>query len=181
MRQIRFNYSLKNIGLPNHDEYRRNIIHKKESVIHRMRWKAHFFLHGDNNDTQKTNSYGLKSTRSPPSAPELKTFEDDVIKMISNILFRDCNDEFIRILEDDKRRIKSSTNLFIPADKTRNMYEMDKRTYNKLLTENVTKTYKLAREDSMNRINDELKRISDELKNSNRIEPMAQSKAFISL
>lgn len=181
MQQIRFNYSLKNIGLPTHDEYRRNIIDKTESVIHRMRWKAHFFLHGDSKDAQKTNTYGLKSTRSPPHVPELKGFEDDVIKMISNTQFRDGSDEFTKSLDADKRKITSSNNLFVPADKTRNMYEMDAPAYTKLLTENVTKTYKLAQENSMNSINDELKHIADGLKISNRIEPMAQSKAFISL
>ena len=76
---------------------------------------------------------------------------------------------------------RTSTNLFILADKTRNMYEMNAQTYNKLLTENVTKTYRLAQEANIDNINKELKFITDELKISNRMEPMAESKAFISL
>ena len=31
---------------------------------------------------------------------------------------------------------------FIFADKTRNIYEADKNTYSKLLTDNISKTYK---------------------------------------
>lgn len=180
MQQIRFNYSLKNIGLPTHDEYRRNIINKTESVIQRMRWKAHFFTHG-NNETQKTQTYGLKSKRSAPPVNELKPFEEDVVRMIENIKFQYVKGEFIQSLENDKRRIKSSSNVFIPADKTRNMYEMNAQTYNKLLNENITKTYKLADPNTTNEINNELKDITDELKISNRIEPMAQTEAFISI
>ena len=34
-----------------------------------------------------------------------------------------------------------STNLFVPADKTNNIYEMDTISYNKLLHDNVTSNY----------------------------------------
>ena len=72
---------------------------------------------------------------------ELRPFEDDIAKMIENIKFRNVNDSFIQKLEKDKRKINASKNVFVFADKTRNIYEMDAPAYNKLLTENVTKTY----------------------------------------
>ena len=106
MQQIRFNYSLKNIGLPTHDEYRRNIIDKTESVINRMRWKAHFFLR--NNEEQQSSgrnpTFGLKSKQSPPSVPELKRFEEDIIHLIENIEFNNSTNEFIKTIEADKKR-----------------------------------------------------------------------------
>ena len=141
MQQIRFRYSLKNIGLPTHDDYGRNI-DKTQSVIHRMRWKAFHFLQKSSDDTQppKTSTYGLKSKRSAPPIPELKPFEDDVIKMIENIKFRRTNNDFLQTLENDKKKIKSSLNVSISADKTRNIYEISATTYNKQLTEDVTKT-----------------------------------------
>ena len=181
MQQIRFNYSLKNIGLPTHDDYRRNIINKTENVIQRMRWKAHFYLNGNNDKTDKTPTIGLKSKQSPPPVPNLRCFEEDVIQMIENIKFRNANDQFLNTLESDKRRIKTSPNVFIFADKTRNLYEMNANTYNKLLTENITKTYKLAQDGTIDSINHELKDIADALKISNRIEPMAQTQVFVSL
>ena len=52
MRQFRLEYSLKNIPIPSRDNYLRNLIEKVESVLKRMRWKAHFFLKGEKN--QKT-------------------------------------------------------------------------------------------------------------------------------
>ena len=85
------------------------------------------------------------------------------------------------LVENDKRRIRTSTNVFIPADKTRNIYEMSAPSYNKLLTENVTKTYKKAQVDTIYDINNEFKQIADELKISNRLEPMAQTRAFVPL
>ena len=53
--------------------------------------------------------------------------------------------------------------------------------YNKLLTENVTKTYKHAPDDTMHKINKELKYIASELNITNRIDPMNETPAFISL
>lgn len=182
MQQIRFNYSLKNIGLPTHDDYRRNIIDKTENVIHRMRWRALFFLHSSNDDgARRKPTFGLKSKQTPPPILEMKSFEDDVIEMIENISFRNGSNEFIQTLENDKKKIKTSPNVFISADKTTNIYEMDATTYNKLLTENITKTYKLAQDGIVNDINAELKDIAHDLDIANRTEPMAQKQAFISL
>ena len=147
-----------------------------------MRWKAHFFLHNaDEQPTNKKPTYGLRSKRAAPHVPEMKPFEDDVAKMLENIKFRRYSDEFINQLEDDKKRIRTSPNVFIPADKTRNMYEMSAADYDKLLTENVTKTYRLADDNTANDINNQLKSIATHLDIANRIEPMAQTPAFISL
>ena len=44
MRQFRFDYLLKNITIPSKDNYLRNMIEKVESVLKRIRLKAHFFI-----------------------------------------------------------------------------------------------------------------------------------------
>ena len=72
--------------------------------------------------------------------PDHISIDYDVIRMIENIQFRNVNDQFINTLERDKQKIKASPNVYI--FKTRNIYETDADTYNKLLTENETKTYK---------------------------------------
>ena len=77
--------------------------------------------------------------------------------------------------ERDKKKIKSSTNIFVPADKTRNYYEMQPSHYTKLLTENVTKSYKYAQEHIATNIAEEFKDIVDELKLSNRTDPIAET------
>ena len=47
MEKIYFNYSLKNIPVPSRTSYKLQLIDKIESVITRMCWKAHFFLHNN--------------------------------------------------------------------------------------------------------------------------------------
>ena len=60
--------------------------------------------------------------------------------MIENIKFRRVSDEFLKKFGEDIRKINSSEKIFVLADKTQNFYQIDKYTYNKILTENVTKT-----------------------------------------
>ena len=110
-----------------------------------------------------------------------KSFEDDVVMMIENIKLRLMKNDFIQTLKNDKKKINSSSNVYIRADKTRNVYEMSATTYNKLLTENVTKKYKHAQDDFITGINHELKEIADDLKITNRMDPIAETPAFISL
>ena len=47
-------------------------------------------------------------------------------------------------MKDNINKIKSSSNVFIPADKTTNMYELTPKEYKKLLRNNVTKNYRKA-------------------------------------
>ena len=101
--------------------------------------------------------------------------------MIESVKFRNVYEGFIQELEKDKRKINASKNVFVFADKTRNIYIMDAPAYNKLLTENVTKTYKHAHDGTKNEINDEMKSIASDLKISNRLDPMNEASAFISL
>ena len=60
-------------------------------------------------------------------------------------------------------------------------YETSLETYNKLLHDNITKTYKRGYEDNIRQIDSELKHIADNLSIGNRIECMKKCKAFISL
>ena len=120
---------------------------------------------------RSANTYGLKSKLSAPPVLELRAFEDDVE-------FRDVNNKFMKELERDK---KSSTNILLPADKTRNYYEMHPSDNMKLLTENVTKSFKHAQEHIATNIAEEFKDIVNELKSYNRTDPMAETTAFSTL
>ena len=53
-----------------------------------MRWKAHFFLKGEKSQ-EKTNYFGLPTSKTPPTILELKAFEENVLKIIENKKFRD--------------------------------------------------------------------------------------------
>ena len=51
--------------------------------------------------------------------------------MVNNIQFRKTQDEFQTQLNEDVQRITSSTEAFIPANNTTNLYELDKTQHEK--------------------------------------------------
>ena len=77
--------------------------------------------------------------------------------------------------------MQSSSNVFVFTDKTRNICEMIPDDYNKVLTENITANYKQGKDETADEINTELKDVSDKLVVADRIEPMSQRNAFITL
>ena len=178
------NYSLRNIPIPADNEYRKRLIEKVESFVRRLRWKAFFFLRGDSRtetDFNHKESYGFNSAKSPPYVEELKPFEDDLIELIENLKFRHVHDAFQERLKDDVRNIRSSTQVFVKADKTRNLYEMTTTQYNKLLRDNVTKHYRSAPSSSYDEINNEAQRIATQFGLGDRMDTLAESEAFITL
>ena len=88
------------------------------------------------------NHFGFSSNKTPPTILELKPFEEDVLKLLENIKFRDTKNNFQETLANDLKKINLSDKIFVFADKTRNIYETWLDTYNKLLHDNITKTYK---------------------------------------
>jgi hypothetical protein len=131
-----------------------------ESVIQRMRWKAYYFLNGEPK-TKEYDTFGLPSKNCAPVVTEMKAFEEDVIHLVSNVKFRKISDPFLNNIAGDLEKVNSSQNVLIFADK-RNVYEAPE-TYNKLLTDNITKTYKLGSDDISDDINFELKNIRSNL------------------
>ena len=140
MEKIQFDYSMKNIPIPSRAAYTTNLLEKVESVIKRMRWKAYFFLNPTNN--HQPNKFNIKSRRCPPPIEELKPFEDDMFKMIEGLKFKVVKNHFQDKLKQDIKMINSSNKAFVFADKTRNIYKLDKEQYDKVLRENISKCYK---------------------------------------
>ena len=75
--------------------------------------------------------------------------------------------------------INTSASLFVPADKTNNLYEVDSRTYDKLLQDNITASYEKTDSNTAKKINNEVKAIAKKLKLKNRIETLTKKKDFI--
>ena len=71
--------------------------------------------------------------------------------------------------------------MFVSADKSRNIYKMEKDQYQKLLTENVTKTYKKSSIQKLNNINGIAKKIAQKLTLEDRIEVMQEDEAYITI
>ena len=84
--------------------------------------------------------------------------------MISSVQLRRVKNDFQNRLKNDIRSNQSSKKVFLFADKTRNIYEMEKAHYEKLLTDNIAKTYKQSNNNVYNSINLETKHIAKNVK-----------------
>jgi len=148
--------------------------------IRRLRWKANYFLNGTESTTNK--SYGFKSRNSSPQINELLPFEEDMTRLIQSIQFKNTKSNFQRKLNCDiKNKIKKPNTLLIPADKTTNFYTMNPSSYDKLVKENVTKTYKKSNDKLVGELNAKSAKIAERLKLDDRIEKLATNEAFVTL
>ena len=96
--------------------------------------------------------YGLKSNKCPPQLKELIPFEDDLIDLVKNIQFRKVRNDFQMKLHEDLRKVRSSKKTLTFADKTSNMYRLEKEEYRHLLQNAVTTTYKKSNKETERRI-----------------------------
>ena len=179
MEKLNIGYSTKNIHLPSRNDYPQRLIEKTEQ-LRRMRWKAHFFLNPDTTSIPKE-TYGFKSTKNPPPIEELKDFEDDMLKMIQSVKFKQVNNPFLNKLKEETDRIKSEPKLLIAVDKTTNFYKLEPSTYNDLLEKNITKSYKKAQPETTQAIHKENKDIATKLRIDDRVDTTADKDAFITL
>ena len=62
--------------------------------------------------------------------------------MIRSVEFRHTRNAFQKQLSEDIKQMKESNSVYVSAYKTTNMYKLSVDNYNKILTENITKTYK---------------------------------------
>ena len=62
--------------------------------------------------------------------------------MVKNIQFRKIDYNFQQKVKDDIKDMKSINKVFVPTDKSRNIYKLENEQYSKLLRESITKTYK---------------------------------------
>ena len=107
-----------------------------------------------------------------------------MLNLIHNIEFDNNASKcrFQRTLNTDiGTKIKKPNNLLVPADKTTNYYSMSTATYEKLVTENVTKTYKKSSPKVLDELNSQSARVAEKLGLDNRIEKLAEREAFITL
>ena len=101
------------------------LISKVEKLIKRMRWKASEFLGKLPSNNNNNQTFGFESTKCPPLVNELADFERDMMLMVKNIQFRKINNNFQQKLKVDIKDIKSINKVFVPADKSINIYKLE--------------------------------------------------------
>ena len=145
-----------------------------------MRWKAHLYENSGFNTSNPLN-YIFKSRKCQPQHKDPIQFESDLLELIKSVKFKKVKNQFLDQLHKDISSINNSKNVFIFADKTRNIYETDKNTYKKLLTDNISKIYKKTEHNIYNKISKESKTIANNYGVSERVGCLAKSIAFVSL
>ena len=101
--------------------------------------------------------------------------------MINNLEFKRFNNEFQSNLRNDIRDIRESNKLFVSADKFRNIYKASKASYERMMHENVTKTYKKCNTNKPNSINFKAKQIARKLKIDDRVEKLDENETYVAI
>ena len=186
MEKFNIDHSLKDIPVPSRNNYLLKLLKSVEDLIGRMRWKAHFFLNGSNQQKTRKENYGFRTLKTPPKNKLLDNFEKDMINMVRNVEFSNRISNFQRKLRDEVYEINHSTDVLVKADKTRNIYRMQVDTYKKLVNDNLTSSYKKLNlsnnQDNLeNTINKEAKLITNKLKISDRVSKLNKKDCYLLL
>ena len=184
MKSFKLNKSLKNIPVASKHEYKEKLVEQTSKLLRRMRLKAFFYENGGEKNSSidyENKTFGFKSTFTPKVSNHLIAFERDLLELIANVQFRNVRNEFQTELKKDVRRIKSSKNVIVAADKTPNFYELSKEDYNRLLSNNITTSYKKADQNVVDNINIEAREVTKDLAINNRIHKLPLKEAFITL
>ena len=176
-----FSYSLKNVPIPSPASHLKAVIASTEKFLQRARWRCKLFLNPPDPDKKRKPKWGFKTPGSCEQVSELTEFESDLGSLISNLEYSDQKSPFQKQLSKDVNRINKSPNLFITADKTSNVYEIDPDTYLTLVQNNVNKCYKKANTDTVHDINTEAKILTSKLKIADRVEVLAPKDAYVTI
>ena len=156
------------------------LMSKTENLIKRMRWKTLAFL-GKIEQSKHNQNYVFRTINCPAVMEELREFECNLHLMIKNVVFKKVNNSFQTQLLNYVKKVKESDKMFVPDDKSRNIYLLSKDEYQKLLTENITKAYKMTNRNKVYDINNEAKSIAKQLSADDRRERMYENESYITI
>ena len=94
-------------------------------------------------------------------------------------MFKHLSNRFQSKLKADISNIKKSKEIIVSADKTNNLYKVNKETYSNLLLNNITQEYKKIHTDEITNANKEASNIAKKLNLDDRIEIQSKAESFI--
>ena len=106
-------------------------------------------------------TFNLKSKKQAPRVRELDLYEKKLHDMIRSLESRPFSNSFQNNLKSDIRSMAEEERLFVPADKTKNHYLVDKENYTAMLQKEVHKEYKKADEADIKKSIDDQKKINE--------------------
>ena len=115
-------------------------------------------------------SFGSMSNLTHLQNEYLTPFENNLYDMVCNIEFKTGQNGFQKILISDLKKIQSSKNLLVFADKTKNLYEISPDQYNYLLKNKIIKTCRKTELITKTRNDKETRKLSKPLKLENKMD-----------
>ena len=165
--------------IPSRHDYKLQLVSKTEHFLKRMRWKALQF-DGKLPPSDKE-TYGFRTRKCPSTIEGLKKFEEDMWKLVRNIEFRYFSNDLQNKMKTDIQSIRQSGKVAVAADKSNNLYKLDKKDYDKLINNSITSTYKKSNDTHIRSINEAGKLITERLQLADRMEILQNSEAYITL
>ena len=92
MDKFEMQYSSKNIPIPSKEDYKIQLISKKEVLLNRVRWRALAFI--GKLQKHEGKKYAFRSRNCPPVVNELTNFENDMQLIIKNTFSKRANNPF---------------------------------------------------------------------------------------
>ena len=108
-------------------------------------------------------------------------FQNDLLLLVNNVEFNKIHNDFQESLRDDIKEIKASNKRLVSADKSGNIYKIEKDEYKKLLRDDITKTYKKSNGKKLRDINFAAKKLAEKFSVVDRVEVMQETEAYITI
>ena len=183
MEKVIVPHSLKCIPIPNEDEYMNDLVLKMESFLRRLRWHI---IHRDHDDAEKNEGfviddnpkYGFKCEYKPRFVEDLEEFEKEFLNIPRIIKFRNVKyDDLQSDLKKFVKNLKQSPDVWVHADKSKNIYKMSVADYRKLLLQNVTAEYCKSTPAVVNNVNKQTQEFASRLNLDDRMEIFTNNEA----
>ena len=94
---------------------------------------------------------------------------NDLWDLVNKIMFRKVSSNLQESAKEEIKTIKKSKRLFVFADKTSNIYQIEKNEYKKLTSDAITSTYKKIPDKISNKVNADGKKTVENKEVANRI------------
>ena len=178
MEELNLSYNEKCIGLHSKHLIKRTLVSRSEDLVRRMRWKLWHIRNPSNKDPKET--FGFRTTDSPPVMVELESFEKDLWNLVRQVKFKPAGNELTSKIREDLNTLKNSSKITVKGDKSRKLYQVDKDSYVKDMTDKITSNYKKGNRAQVEKVNQEAAKIAKKLDLDDRIDALQEGESFIS-
>ena len=184
-------YAMKNIPVPGRKEHKTKTIKQTGNLIKNVRWAGLFAKHGNQMDSldhpdlpiilERKETFGFKSGNAPPIIPEFLEFEKELWSIVKNIKYFNRTNEFQKMLKKDLDELSKLDKIVVFADKSNNLYCLDKADYLKVAKDNITRDYKITDSANVNIVNKKAAQVAKGVGQEKNMEIYSPTEAFFTI